>query len=158
MLYTSIELSNKTTLTYHGFLTATSSFFEKRPSSSYIKYDIQCLIIFSVVTTISCSPLIFNSLIINVRHKCAATFLTATSFLLLSLMFFFHILTNTKSMHVTSMYYHSWYLMLEFTFNVTCFHRVNDIQCMHSYLVYQTLNIIFSVLCHVIAYQGVPCV
>jgi hypothetical protein len=42
--------------------------------------------IFSVVTTLSCSTLIFYSLIINVRHKCVATFPTATSFRLLSLL------------------------------------------------------------------------
>ena len=36
--------------------------------------------------------------------------------------------------------------MFKFTFNVTYFHRVIDIYCMHLYLVYQTLNIIFCVV------------
>jgi hypothetical protein len=36
--------------------------------------------------------------------------------------------------------------VFEFTFNVTYFHRVRDIQCIHSYFVYQTLNIIRSVV------------
>ena len=31
--------------------------------------------------------------------------------------------------------------------NVTYFHRVSNIYCMRSYLVYLTLNIIFSVVC-----------
>jgi hypothetical protein len=44
-------------------------------SSHYTKYGIQCLIIFSVVTTLSCSTLIFNSLIISVRHTCVATYM-----------------------------------------------------------------------------------
>ena len=65
--------------------------------------------IFSVVTTLSCSTLIFNSLIISVRHKCATTFPTTMS-LLLSLLIFFHILTNTKFVHVTSTYYHNHYI------------------------------------------------
>ena len=60
--------------------------------------------IFSVVITLSFATLIVNSLIISVRHKCAATFPTATSFLLLSLLVFSHILTNTKFVHVTSTY------------------------------------------------------
>jgi hypothetical protein len=60
--------------------------------------------------------------------------------------FFFHILTNTKFVHVTSTYYHSWNLVFEFTINGTYFHRVSDIQCMRSYLVYLTQNIIFSVV------------
>ena len=38
-----------------------------------------------------------------------------------------HILTNTKFKHVTSTYYHSWYLVFELTFNVTFFHRVSEI-------------------------------
>ena len=36
--------------------------------------------------------------------------------------------------------------MLEFTFDVPYFHRVSDIYCMRLYVVYQTLNIIFSVI------------
>ena len=43
-------------------------------------------IILSVVTTLSCSILIFNALIISVRHKCTVTYPTATSFLLVSLL------------------------------------------------------------------------
>ena len=65
------------------------------------------MIIFSVVTTLSCSTLISNSLIISVRHKSATTFPIAISFPLLSLLICFHILTNTKSIHITSKYYHS---------------------------------------------------
>jgi hypothetical protein len=45
--------------------------------------------IFSVVTTLSCSTLNFNSLIISVRHKCATTFPTTMS-LLLSLLIFLY--------------------------------------------------------------------
>jgi hypothetical protein len=52
----------------------------------------------------------------------------------------------TKFKHVTSTYYHSWYLVFDFTFDVTYFHRVIYIQCMRSYLVYQTLNILLSVV------------
>ena len=62
--------------------------------SHYTKSDIQCFIIFSVVTTLSCSTLIFNSLIISVRHKCTANFPTATSFLLLLLLTFFSYLVQ----------------------------------------------------------------
>ena len=36
-------------------------------------------------------------------------------------------LTNSKFKDVSSTYYHSWYLMFEFTFDVTYFHRVIDI-------------------------------
>jgi hypothetical protein len=36
--------------------------------------------------------------------------------------------------------------VFEFTFDVTYFHRVIDIECMCSHLVYQTLNIIFCVV------------
>ena len=103
-------------------------------------------IIFSVVTTLSWSTLTFNSLIISVRLKCAATFPTTTSFLLLSLLVFSHILTNPKFVHVTSTHYHSWCLVFEFTFNTTYFHRVSNVYCMRLYLVYRTLNIIFSVV------------
>jgi hypothetical protein len=59
---------------------------------------------------------------------------------------FLHILANTKFNYVTSTYYHSWYLMFEFTFNVTYFHRVIDIESRYWYLLYQTLNILFSVV------------
>ena len=34
---------------------------------------------------------------------------------------FLHILTNTKFKYVTSTYYHSWYLVFEFTFSITYF-------------------------------------
>ena len=54
-----------------------------------------------------CSTLIFYSLIFSVKHKCATAFRVATSFLLLSLLHFLYILTNTKFVHVTSTYYHS---------------------------------------------------
>ena len=47
----------------------------------YTKYDIWYLITFNVVTTLTCSTLIFNSLTISVRHKCVAIFPTATFFL-----------------------------------------------------------------------------
>jgi hypothetical protein len=74
--------------------------------SYYTKEDIQSLNMFSVVTTLPYSTLIFDSLTIlmSVRHKCAATFPTAT-FRIIS--FFAHILTNTKFKYVTSTYYHS---------------------------------------------------
>jgi hypothetical protein len=36
--------------------------------------------------------------------------------------------------------------VFEFTVNGTYFHRVSDIWCMRSYLVYLTLNILFSVV------------
>ena len=58
----------------------------------------------------------------------------------------FHILDNSKIKHVTSTYYHSWYLVLEFTFNVTHFDRAIDLLCVRSYLVYETLTILFSVV------------
>ena len=109
----------------------------------YTKYDIYCLIIFDVIIILPCSTLIlFNAFIISVRGYARRY----VGIHLLSLLFFvFHILTDTKFKHVTSTYYHSWYLMYEFTINVACFHRVIDIWCMHFYLVYQTLNIIFSI-------------
>ena len=44
-----------------------------------------------------------------------------------SLLFVFHIHINIKYKHVTSTYYHSWYLVFEFTFNVIDFHRIIDI-------------------------------
>ena len=99
-------LGNDTRLTLH-------------PSCTYTKCDILCLIIFCVVTTLSCSTLILNYLMISVRHKCVTTFPTATLFFLLSLLILFHIFTNTKFVHVTSTYYHSWHLVLEFTFIIT---------------------------------------
>jgi hypothetical protein len=74
---------------------------------NYTKYDIQCLIVFSVVNTLSCSTLNFNSLIFSVGHKCATTSPITMSLLLLSLLIFFHMLTNTKFVYVTSIYYHS---------------------------------------------------
>jgi hypothetical protein len=40
---------------------------------------------------------------------------------------FISLLSNTKFVHVTSTYYHSWNLVFEFTVNVTYFHRVSDI-------------------------------
>jgi hypothetical protein len=57
-------------------------------NTHYTKYDIECLIVFSV-TTLSCSTLNFNSLIISVRYKCATTFPTTMSLLTLSLLNFF---------------------------------------------------------------------
>ena len=49
-------------------------------SVHYTKYDTQCLIIFRVVTTVSCSTLIFHSLIISVIHKCIAPSLLSPPF------------------------------------------------------------------------------
>ena len=46
---------------------------------------------------------------------------------LLYYIYIFHTFTNTKFKHVTSTYYYSCYLVFEFTFNVTYFHRVVDI-------------------------------
>ena len=63
--------------------------------------------IFSVVTTLPCSTLIFNSLIISVRHKYAITFPIVTSYFLSQLLYFYHILINTKFVHVAFTYYHS---------------------------------------------------
>ena len=67
----------------------------------YTKYDTQCLIIFSVVTTLLSSTLIFNSLTISVRRyarRCARI-------LLLSLLFLFFIsLLTTIFEHVTFTY------------------------------------------------------
>ena len=40
---------------------------------------------------------------------------------------FFHILTNTKFKRVTFTYYHTWYIVFEFTYNATYFHRVIDV-------------------------------
>jgi hypothetical protein len=60
---------------------------------------------FSVVTTLPCSTLIYNSLTISVGHKCVVTFPTVTS--LIMSFFVFHIFTNIKFVHVTSPYYHS---------------------------------------------------
>ena len=62
----------------------------------YIKYDIQCLIVFSVVISLSCSTLIFYTLTISVRHKCVATSPTLTS-LILSF-FFISLLTQISNM------------------------------------------------------------
>ena len=81
------------------------------------------LIIFSVVTTLPCLTLIFNSMTINARkyaRRCVGIFF-------LSLLFFFsHILTNIEFKHVTSTYYHSWYLIY-IDFDVTYIRRVIDI-------------------------------
>ena len=68
-----------------------------KTSPNYTRYDIECLIVFSVVSTLSCSTLIFNSLINSVRHECAVTFPTTTSFLLLSLLIFFTSLLTLNS-------------------------------------------------------------
>ena len=65
------------------------------------------VVIFDVVTTLPCSSLIFNSLIISSRRY--------AGILLLSFLFWcFHILTNTKFKYVTSTYYHSWHLVFEY--------------------------------------------
>ena len=53
--------------------------------------------------------------------ECATTFPTATSH---HVKHGFHILTNTKFKHVTSTFYHSSYLVFEYTYNVTYFHVV----------------------------------
>ena len=71
-----------------------------------------------------CSTPNFNSSIMSARHKCAATFPTATS---LHVKHGCHTLTNIELKHVTSTYYNSWYLVFELTFNDTYFHRVMDI-------------------------------
>jgi len=38
--------------------------------------------------------------------------------------YFLHVYTNTRFKYVTSTYYHSWYLVFDFTFDVACFHRI----------------------------------
>jgi len=78
--------------------------------------------IFSVVT-LPCSTLILNSLTISIRDKYAAIFPTTTSIII----YIFRIFTNTKLKMVTSTYYHSWYLVFEFTFDAPYFYRVIDI-------------------------------
>jgi hypothetical protein len=50
------------------------------------------------------STLIFSSLIISVRHKCAATFPIVTFFIVY--IYIGHIFINTKFKHVISTYYH----------------------------------------------------
>ena len=55
---------------------------------------------------------------------------------------FCHILTNTKFKHVTSTYYHTWYLVFRFTYNVT-YIIFSVCVCI---FVYRTLNILFSVV------------
>ena len=67
-------------------------------------------------------------------------------FIIVVIFFIFLNLTNTKFKHVTSTFYHGWFLVFEFATHVTYFPRVIDIQCMHLYLVYPTLNIPFRVL------------
>ena len=62
------------------------------------------------------------------------------------LYYYFPLFTNTKFKHVPFTYYHSWLIVFEFTFNVTYFHRIIDFWCTCSYLVYQILNIVFSVV------------
>ena len=60
-------------------------------------------IIFNIVTTISCLTLILKALKISVRRFARRY----VRFLFLSLLNVIHILTNTKSKHVTITYYHS---------------------------------------------------
>ena len=95
-----------------------------------------------VVTTLPYSTLFFKSLIISVKRYARIYVVN----LMLSLLFISHILTNTKFKNVSSTYYHSSYLVFEFTFDVTYFHSDIDIKCMRSYLMYQTLHIMFSVV------------
>ena len=122
------KICHRQELQYKSLTLKNPLFYHSRKWKVYTKYDIWCLIIFSVVTTLWCSTLIFSSLIISDRDKCAATIPSATSFLLLPLLIFFYILTSDKFVHVTSTHYHtSWYLVFEFTFIVTDFHRVSDI-------------------------------
>ena len=75
----------------------------------YIKYDI----------TLPCSTIIFNSLIANARRY--------TKNMLEFSFYHCYFLTNIESKHVTSTYHPSWYLVFEFTYNVTYFHRVINI-------------------------------
>jgi hypothetical protein len=81
------------------------------------------LIIFNVVVILPRSTLIYNFVMISsVRHKCAVAFPVVISFVIS----FFYILINIKFKHVTSTCYHRLYLVFEFSFNVTYFHRVVD--------------------------------
>jgi len=59
----------------------------------------------------------------------------------LTLLNFSHILTNTKFVHVTSTYYHSWYLVFEFIFSAsnTEYHILcswKDLQILGSHQLY----------------------
>lgn len=69
----------------------------------YTKYDIYCWIIFNFVTILSCSILIFTSLIISVRRYDGILLLSLFCFV-----FLFHILTDTKFKHVSSEHYQNW--------------------------------------------------
>ena len=67
--------------------------------------------------------LISNSLIISVRHKMhrhLPYYHLLSPFIIVN---FFHILTNTKFVHVTSTCCHSWYLVFEITY----FHSIRQI-------------------------------
>ena len=88
----------------------------KVPLFATLNMIFSVLITLYVVVTLPCSSPIFNPLAISVRRY--------VGILLLSLLFFLNILSNTKFKHATSTYYHSWYLVFEFTFNVTYFYRV----------------------------------
>ena len=85
-------------------ITACKLISHSRINLSYAKKGYLVFIRYDVVTTLRCSTLIFSSLTISVRYKCAATFSIAIS---LSLKHEFHILTDIKFKHVTSTYYHS---------------------------------------------------
>jgi hypothetical protein len=93
-LSTSLSYCSSSSHIYKGrrsftFLCALLSPYILSYKMHYTKYDVYCLIVFSVVTTLSCSTVNFNSLIISVRHKCITTFPTTMSLLLLSLLNFF---------------------------------------------------------------------
>ena len=68
-----------------------SLFFQCVLFIHYTKYSIQCLIVFSVVTTLPCSTLIFNSLTISARRYARR----CVEILLLSMLFQFPISLST---------------------------------------------------------------
>ena len=110
------------------------NFLKSSSSTGYFSNSIGSFVttlnkVSSVVYTLPCSTRISNSLTISVRHKCVATFPTATS---LIVSFFFHILTITKFKHVTSTYYHGCSILFEFTFNVTFIGLLIFSVCVHS--------------------------
>ena len=77
----------------------------------------------SVVTTLPCSTLI----LIPWQLVLDDTLEDVLNFSFYNCYSFFHVLNNTQFKHITSTYYHSSYLVFEFTFNVTYIHWVIDI-------------------------------
>ena len=79
--------------------------------------------ILMLLSPYTAQKLIFNSLTISVRRYARS----CAGIVLLSLLFWFFISLLTLNSNVSSTYYHSWYLVSEFTFTATYFHRIIDI-------------------------------